>query len=155
MKQIIALSGLKQSGKVKLCELWDQNANVSYIKPFTDNPKRRFDGYSFLPTKDLHKKMDEESILCSSMVKDFDYIYFQSQLINDYNLLIVDDYALKELKEIYPKIITVWVENPKAEDSGRVGVIYRKSDYDYIYNYGLDEPEEFLEQIAFDREILG
>lgn len=155
MKTIITLTGLKQSGKVSLAEKWDRNENVSYIKPFTDNPKKRFDDYPFLPAKQLAEKVANGGVLASTMVGDWDYIYFQSQLVNDYNLFIVDDYLLKELKEVYPNVISVWVEDSKGEPSDRVGVIYRKSDFDYTFNYGLDVPGEFIEQISFDKEILG
>ena len=152
---IITLTGLKNSGKIRLAETWDRNENVSYIKPFTDNPKKRFDAYPFLPTKKLFEKMDEEMVLATSTVNDFTYVYFKSQLINNFNVLVVDDYTLKELKEVVPNVTSVWVDDPNGEDSERVGVIYRKSDYNYIFNYGLDEPDEFIEQVAFDKEILG
>ena len=135
MKRIITLTGLKQSGKVKLAETWDRNENVSFIHP-VKNPK------------------ENKDYLASAVVNGNEYVYYQSQLVNDFNVLIVDDYTLCDLFTNYPDVVSVWVDNPKAEPSERVNVLFIKDDFDYIYNVGLDDPDEFLEQLAFDVEMV-
>lgn len=135
MKRIITLTGLKQSGKVKLAETWDRNENVSYIRP-VKNPKTT------------------EEYLASAVVNGNTYVYYESQLVNDFNVLIVDDYTLSDLLTNYPDVVTVWVDNPKAEPSERVNVLFTKDDFDYVYNVGLDDPSEWLEQLAFDVEMV-
>lgn len=135
MKRIITLTGLKQSGKVKLAETWDRNENVSYIRP-VKNPKTT------------------GRYLASAVVNGNTYVYYESQLVNDFNVLIVDDYTLSDLLTNYSDVVTVWVDNPKAEPSERVNVLFTKDDFDYVYNVGLDDPSEWLEQLAFDVEMV-
>lgn len=154
MKTIITLTGLKQSGKWKLAYQWDKNENVSFINPYTDAVNRPQD-MIYLDTVKLADKTRDESVLCGTMIKGKNYVYFESQLINDFNILIVDDYALDELMQSYDgRIVKVWVENPKAEASERCGHYHSKDYYDYVYNVGLDDADEFLETLAYDVEMV-
>ena len=79
MKRIITLTGLKQSGKVKLAETWDRNENVSYIRP-VKNPKTT------------------EEYLASAVVNGNTYVYYESQLVNDFNVLIYIEVMFKTLQ---------------------------------------------------------
>lgn len=151
MKRIIALSGLKQSGKWNLAYKWGTNENVSFIEPYTDNPDN--DECIQLSSKELLNKMDEEPFLFDTNIDGFDYVCFNSQLDNDFNIVIVDDDALTQLLKNYEKVTTIWVDNAKAEPSTRVGKFPPLS-YDYIFNYGVGDPNEFLEQLAFDLEMV-
>lgn len=149
--RIITLTGLKQSGKEKLAELWDNNENVSYIQPFTTN---RDSEHLYLSKENMLVKMSEEPYLTCTMINGEYYCHFKSQLCNDFNILIVDDYALKDIKDNFDgRVITIWVDNTKGEASERVGHYYTKSDYEYVYNVGLDDPNSFLEQVAFDNQV--
>jgi hypothetical protein len=134
--KIIALVGLKNAGRVILARKWDKNANVSYIEPIL-NPTDRNGEY-----------------LASTVVNGDTYVFYESQLKNDFNVLVADDYILSDLLTNYPDVVSVWVDNPRAEPSERVNVMYTKNDFDYTYNYGLDDPDEWLEQLAFDLEMV-
>lgn len=136
MKRIIALLGFKNSGKTILAGKWSTNNNVSFITPIK-NP--------------LIKR---EDYLASTVVNGDVYAFYEAQLVNDFNVLIADDYILSELLTNYPHTYGVWVDNPKAEASERVNVMYSKQDFNYIFNYGLDDPDEWLEQFAIDVEML-
>lgn len=151
--KIITLSGHRNCGKYALAEKCGMNENVSFIQPFTDNPKRRFDDFPYLPSKRLFAKIGYEPLLAMTEFKDFTYVYFPSQLNSDFNVIIADDTIMNCIKDNYKDIITVWVENPAAEESDSVGK-YKKESYDYVFNYGIDDPDEFLEQLAFDVELV-
>lgn len=153
MKKIITLSGHKDCGKYALAEKWGRNENVGFIQPFTDNPKRRFDDFPYLPSKKLLAKIGSEPLIAMTEFKDFTYVYFPSQLNNDFNVIIADDTIMNCIRDNYEDVVTVWVENPAAEESDRVGK-YKKESYDYVFNYGIDDPDEFLEQLAFDVELV-
>ena len=143
MKKIIALNGGKHSGKDRLALKWDTNSDVHYIHPVCSRHKDLIDNFPY------------HQLLCSTMINGVSYNFYDSQLVDGYNVLIVDDYALKDLVETNYEVIAVWVDNPKSELSERSGRYYGKEEYDYIYNYGLDEQDTFLEQIAFDSEVMG
>ena len=154
MKTIITLTGLKQSGKWKLANKWDKNENVSFINPYTD-AKHRPQDMIYLSADKLAEKSNNETVLCSTMINGRTYAYFESQLKNDFNIFIVDDYALNELVDTYDgRIVKIWVENPKAEASERNGHFHSKDYYDYVFNVGLDDADEFLETVAFDVEMV-
>ena len=150
--KIITISGHKNSEKVKLAEKWDRNENVSLINPVTTKER---DDFIHLTPYELESKIEEERPLLSTIIDAETYCYFPSQLKNDWNIFILDDLCLKDLKDNFDgKIVTVWVKDPKAEKSMRTGLIYRESDYDYVFNVGMDDPDEFLEQLAFDVEFV-
>ena len=149
--KIITLTGLKQSKKTKLAELWSKNENVSYIQPYTTN---RDSEHLYIDKDKMYVKLGSEPPLHATMIDGEYYCHFKSQLNNDFNILIVDDYALKDIRENFDgRIISVWVDDPKGEASERVGHYYTKEDYEYIYNVGLDSPDEFLESLAFDNQV--
>lgn len=154
MKTIITLTGLKQSGKWKLACKWDKNENVSFINPYTTS-KRRPQDMIYMDKVKLADKTRDEPAICGTIIKGETYCYFESQLKNDFNIFIVDDYALDELVRSYDgRIVKVWVENPKAEASERSGHFHSKDYYDYVFNVGLDDADEFLETLAFDVEMV-
>lgn len=153
MKRIITLTGLKQSGKVKLAYKWSKNENVGLIQPYTTSKKRPQD-MIYLPKDKLDAKMKEEDVLCVSVVNGESYVYFKSQLVHDWNVIIADDYALSDILTNYKDVVPVWVDNTRSEASDRVNVLYSKDEFDYVYNMGLDDPDEFLEQLAFDVEMV-
>lgn len=152
--KIITLTGKKQSGKWKLANKWAKNENVSFINPYTTAKKRPQD-MIYLDRTKLAEKSNNENVLCSTIINGETYVFFESQLNNDFNIMIVDDYALGELVDTFDgEIIKVWVDNPKAESSDRNGHFYSRDYYDYIYNVGLDDSDVFLETLAFDTEMV-
>lgn len=151
--KIITVSGHRNSAKVKLAENWDRNANVTLINPVTTNMER--EDFIHLKPDVMEMKIEEEQPLVSTTLDGETYCYFESQLSNDWNIFILDDLCLHELKENFTgKIITVYVKDPNADKSARTGMLYGESDYDYVFNVGLDDPDEFLEQLAFDVEFV-
>ena len=153
MKRIVTLTGLKQSGKVRLAYKWSKNENVSLIQPYTTS-KRRPQDMIYLPKDKLDEKIKNDDVLCMTVLNGEQYVYFKSQLVNDWNIIIADDYALSDILTNYKDVVPVWVDNSMAEVSDRVNVLYSKDEFDYVYNYGLDDPDEFLEQLAFDVEMV-
>ena len=151
--KIIAINGHKNSGKVNLAEKWNKNENVSFIKPYSDN-YRPLD-YKVISREDLDFMVEHNVALASTIVNEHIYVYFKEDFKNDFCIVCVDDIILKQFLESDFEVITVFVNNSKSEPSERVEKLYKKNDYNYIYNYGLDDSEEFLEQIAFDVDILG
>ena len=152
--RIITLTGLKQSGKTRLAMKWGKNVNVSYLCPYTTNRKRPTE-FFYLSRDKMEEKMKYDTLLCSSIINGETYAYFKSQLKNDFNIIIVDDYALSELVENYDgRVIKIWVDSSKAESSERSGHFHTRDYYDYTYDMELDDPDEFLEQLAFDVEMV-
>ena len=152
--KIITLTGFKQSGKTKLAQLWAKNGNVSYLYPYTTASKRPED-FIYLSRDKMDEKKKYENVLCTTIIKGESYVYIESQLKNDFNIIIVDDYALSEIVENYDgKVIKIWVDSSKAESSERSGHFHTRDYYDYTYDMELDDPDEFLEQLAFDVEMV-
>lgn len=151
--KIITITGLKNSKKMNLAKEWDSNENVSYIQPFTTSKKRPI-GCIYMSKDNLKFKMAEEKPLSVIEVNGEFYCYFKSQLINDFNVIIADDEELLQLNHNFDgRVVTIWFEDPKGESSDRVGKL-PKEEYDFIFNQGLDDPDEFLEVLAFQTELV-
>ena len=87
-------------------------------------------------------------------VGDFNYAYFETQLDNDYNIIIADDDEVVNIQNNYGgEVYTIWVENKKAEHSERSGN-HPLSYYDYIFDMDADSLEEFIEEVVFDIEFV-
>ena len=150
--KIIALNGHKNCGKVKLAEKWDKNENVTYVKPYSD--KRDIENYIWMDKDDLKFMVNNNIPVASRIINEHIYSFFDEQFINDYCVVCVDDDIMKQFLASDYDVITVFVDNPKAEKSDRVETLYPKSSYYAVYNYGFDDAGEFLEQLAFDLELV-
>ena len=95
--KIITISGHRNSAKVKLAENWDKNANVTLVNPVTTNMER--EDFIRLKPSTMKMKIEEEKPLVETCIGDDWYYYFESQLCNDWNIFILDDLCLHDLKE--------------------------------------------------------
>jgi hypothetical protein len=143
MKKIITLTGHKDCKKDLLAEDLAKNSAVGVIPPYTDKklPISLTMDYIEVSKEKLDELIEKNEVLSETMIDGNRYVYFTSQLEYDYNILIVDDYALVDVKEHYPDkeiyLIKVYHENQK--DSDRVGVYMYDHEFDKVFHYGTDD----------------
>lgn len=147
MKKIITVTGKKGSKKYEVAEKFGRNTNVSFIKPVTDDKTVNRVDFRYMERDRLSEKIEDEKPLQTTIIRGWRYCHFGSQLDNDFNVLIVDDFAVQEVKENWDKVVTVYVEG--GVSSERVGMALSPEWFDYIVVDGMDL-DYLIEQIAAD-----
>ena len=157
MKKIITLTGHMNCGKVKLAYDLAKNSEVSYIRPFTDKPtpfgeiQEEYGDFNYVSRDHLDKLIDEENLLSMTTIKGIRYCFFECQLQDGYNVLIVDDYGVVDIQNQWNGglyTIKVWAEGQK--ESNRVGTFLYNTDFDEIFHYGVDDVSELEWRISYD-----
>lgn len=153
MRKILTLSGLKQSGKRKIAEQLERNENCSYIRPFT-SAKDCPEDFIKVDEDYLYQLAGENPPLSFVRIGDYNYVYFEMQLDNDFNIIIADDDEVVNIQKNYDgEVYTIWIESKNAEPSERSGK-HGTSYYDYVFNANTDSLDEFIEEVAFDVEFV-
>lgn len=142
MYKIITLTGEINSGKYNVALDLAKNSNVSFIHPFTDN-ESAFEEYHIVSKDALDIMIEEEEVLTETIVKGYRYVFFKSQLVTGYNVLIVDDYSLVNLREHWKgKLYSIKVISEHQRESTRIGVYLYNHEFNEVYNYGKDDFDE-------------
>lgn len=141
MRNIVSLTGHKNSGKLEVA--WDlsKNSDVAFVKPFTDRPIHDLwsDCYNFVSKERLDELIESLEVLYSSKIGDYRYVFFKNQLVKDYNVLILDDYGVAELKNKYHKYFySIKIVSQNQRDSERVGVYLYNHEFDKVFDYDND-----------------
>ena len=148
MKKIITVTGKKGSNKYEIAMNFSKNENVSFISPVTDDKRVNRIDFHYMSRDKLSDKINDEPPLQTTVIRGWRYCHFASQLDNDFNVLIVDDFAVQEVKENWAgKIVTVYVEGGVATE--RTGMALSSEWFDYIVYDGMDL-DYLIEQIAAD-----
>lgn len=149
MKKIITLTGAKNSPVDTVALKLSRNENVDYILPYTDNVHADYDmGYHIVSKASLENMIETDYVLQVTRLNGHTYAHFKFQLVNDYNILIVDDYGLQQVEKNWNgKLSAVYVTG--GETSDRVGVMFGQEYYNYIIVKDTDL-DYLIEQIAAD-----
>ena len=147
MKKIITVTGKKGSRKYDVAEKFGRNTNVSFIKPVTDDKTVNRIDFRYIERDRLSARIESENPLQTTILKGWRYCHFPSQLDNDFNVLIVDDFAVQEVKENYRDVVTVYVEGGTTTE--RVGMALSPEWFDYVVVDGMDL-DYLIEQNAAD-----
>lgn len=142
MNKIISLTGHKNCGKVRLAYDLAKNSAVEYITPFTDKPvplEDIDDDLHYVSKDTLDLMIESEEVLSETMIDGYRYVFFKSQLTSAYNVLILDDYALADVKTKWKNLYSIKVYGENQIDSDRVGVYLYDHEFDEIFHYGVDD----------------
>lgn len=135
MKKIITITGAKQTGKMELASKLSGNSDCVWVKPYTNSPNAYPDCYNVVNKETLSAMIDEEKPIFTTLIKGYRYVVFPSQLLAEYNVLIVDDYALIDVKDAWKNIIvTIKVHSEKEQKSERSGVYLYDHEFDIVFN---------------------
>lgn len=144
--KIITLTGGKNTKKEVLAYRLAKNSDVSYIKPYTDREvsdemdESELNGYNYVSKDTLDKMIEEDEVLCKSLVNGNRYVFFKSQLTHDYNVMIVDDYALVDLQGKWKKeLYSIKVKSNKEKPSNRIDTYLYDHEFDKVYNIDTDD----------------
>jgi len=145
MNKVVTLTGGKYAGQLTLAYKLGANSDAEFVKPYTDrevpigvDPDTIGD-YHFVSKDVLDKMIDEEEVLCSTEINNARYVIFIKQLVNDYNILVVDDYQLLDVKRRWSNLFTVKVHGRNEESSDRVDVCFRDDEFDEVFMFGVDD----------------
>ena len=141
-KNIIAIIGKPKSGHIKLAYMLSLNSAVDYLYPWTDNPSDIYLEYHQVSKGTLDILIEEHDVLTVTMIDGYRFVYFKDQLKADYNILILDDYTLAELRSTYERLYSIKVWSKGQEDSERVGVYLYNHEFSEVFEYGVDEVED-------------
>lgn len=155
IKKIITLTGHKHTKKDIVAEKLAKNSDVAFIKPYTDKEKKSYildeyvGGYHHMSKEELDYMIRNEEVLCKTKIGDARYVFFKSQLTAPYNVLIVDDYAVVEIKDNWKgSIYTIRLVSDNEEESDRVGEYLYKHEFDLIFDYYKDDFDELEAKIV-------
>ena len=142
MKKIVTITGHRNSGKVNLASKLSENSEVYFIKPYTDSDIVTGD-FNYVSKSKLDQMIKDEELLSCTRINEHRYCFFKSQLQNGYNIMIVDDYALVDVRSRWNgSIYSIKVWNENQDDSDRVGVYLYDHEFDEVFKYGLDDVDE-------------
>ena len=146
MKTVITLTGHKEVNKESIAYQLAKNSDVGFIRPYTDIDaeilkidSKQWDYNVVLPSV-LDTMLTEEEVLCYGEINGHRYVFFQFQLVHDYNVMIVDDYYLYDLKNKWDgAIYSIKLVQKGQVESERVGVIYKDKDFDEVFDVDRDD----------------
>lgn len=144
--KIITLTGGKNTKKEVLAYRLAKNSDVSYIKPYTDREvsddvdESELNGYNYVSKDTLDTMIEEDEVLCSRIINGNRYVFFKSQLIHDYNVMIVDDYALVDLQSNWKEdLYSIKVKSNNEKASNRIDTYLYDHEFDKVYNIDTDD----------------
>lgn len=143
--KIITITGHKNTGKVYLARKLATNSGVDYIIPFTDKefkgdkPQEYYD-LQFVDPVELDDMIKKNDVLISTVIDDDRYVVFKSQLTNNYNVLIVDDWQLTDLMSNWDgELYTIKVKSKNQKKSDRVDVYLFDHEFDEVFDMDYDD----------------
>lgn len=135
--KIIAINGAKNTKKEVMALRLANNSAVKYVRPYSTKKSIHFEWVKKDVLKDM---MDKEEPLCKTIIKGEIYCFFKSQFKEDYNVVIVDDYALVDLMSNWDdEIITVRLKSKDSESSERFGSYLYDHEFDIVFNIDTDD----------------
>ena len=146
MNNIISLTGAKQSGKVDLGLRLAENSAVQFVKAYTDRKSNQLmweDCYIFVSPEKLDELLIEREVLHITKIHGNRYVFFKDQLTASYNILIVDDYGVVDLREKYTNnLYSIKVISKNQKASNRVDVYLYNHEFDKVFDMDNDKVEE-------------
>lgn len=92
--------------------------------------------------------IQNEELLSLTRVNSNRYAFFKNQLTASYNVLILDDYALVDVKDKWDgKIYTIKLKSKNQIESDRIGEYYYDHEFDEVFNTDDDDYDELESRI--------
>lgn len=157
MKKIISLTGAKHSGKLNLAMDLAKNSDVVFIRPYTDREVPLSDiawdfcEFHYVSKETLDLMIKSEKVLSTTTINGDRFVFFEFQLTEAYNVMILDDYAVCEVKDNYKDVFTVKVHSDKEEKSDRVGEYLFDHEFNQVFYYGIDDID-VLEWVIYNEQ---
>ena len=143
-KNIIAIVGHPYSGHITLAYKLSNNSAVSIVYPYTDCPKTIYEEYNQVTPDVLDDMLESKTILSNTVIDGYRFVFFKEQLKDAYNVLILDDYALADMRGKYDRIYSIKCWSKCQGDSDRVGVYLFNHEFDEVYEYDNDDIDELI-----------
>lgn len=154
--KIITLTGAKNTNKELLAYKLSQNSDVGYIKPYTDREipedaeECDVNNYNYVSKDRLDEMIEEDEVLCKTLVNGDRFVFFKSQLEHSYNVMIVDDYTLVDLQSNWKKeLYSIKVKSNGEKPSNRIGTYLYDHEFDTVYNTDSDDYDELEWRIGY------
>lgn len=139
MKKIVTLTGSKNTPKIYIASKLSENSDVAYIKPYTDKEDLSSAElemeYHQVSVEEMDILLQSDDLLSCTRINGNRWAYFKSQLTHAYNVLIVDDYGLCDLRDVYDNIYSIKVVSKNMKPSDRVGVYLYNHEFDEVFDY--------------------
>lgn len=141
MRKIITVTGHKNCGKDIIAQRLSKYENVTYIRPYTDRelPQNAepidLEKYHYVLPTVMEDLLRDEKVLAKTEVNGHLYVFFEFQIMEGYNVLIADDYAVIHIKDNFDDVVTVRVVSEKETESDRVGEYLFAHEFDYFIDY--------------------
>lgn len=154
---IITLTGHKNSGKDIIAQKFDKNSGAEWIHPYTDAPEPSTEAYSkaystchHTSRERLDKMIEFQTVLCCTNINGYRYVFFESQLKQPYSVMVIDDYALVDVRSRWKgKIYSIRVNSKNQTQSDRIGEYYYEHEFDEVFNYDSDDFDELEARISY------
>ena len=149
--KLIVLSGAKHSKKDLVASRLAENSDCIWIRPYSDKKipiNRDADDYDFisLNQKQLNEKMAREVPLVETIVGGNRYVFFETQLLADYVVLIGDDRVVFNLKNNWDGDLVTVKCHSKGEVSSSRSLMDDK-EFDIVFNYESDDFDSLVAEI--------
>lgn len=150
--KIVTLTGSKNCGKDVIAEKLSENSDVVYLKPYTDkkplSSAELIVGYNVVSKNELDQMIKDNEVLSITRVNGHRWVYFKFQLTEAYNIMIVDDYGVCDVRTNWNgDLYSVKVVSKNMQDSDRVGVYLYNHDFDEVFDYDSDDFDELEARI--------
>ena len=148
MKKIVTLTGHKHTKKDIIAQRLAKNSDVKFVRPFTERGVKNCSDddlvdYNVVLPSALDEMIDSEDVLTITKRGKYRYVFFKFQLTSTYNVLIVDDYQLKDIKDVWDdEIYTVKLTSKKEVESDYVGEYYFNDEFDEVFDVDVGDIDE-------------
>ena len=154
MKKIITITGHKNSKKDYVAESLAKNSEVVFVRPYTDKQiplgeiAEVYGDYHYVLKATLDSMIETEKVISMITVNGNRYVYFEFQLTGTYNVLIVDDYGLLDLKDRWKgNVYSVLLYSVNQEQSKRVEEYLNRHEFDEVFDVDNDDIYELEARI--------
>lgn len=150
---IVTLTGHKHSGKSIIANRLSENSAVEYVKPYTDALYNETwsDSFHYVSSERLDELIEKYTVLYESSINGHRYVFFKEQLKEAYNVMILDDYGVANIKSNYDyDVYSIKVHSSNEKPSERVGVYLYNHEFDYIFDYDNDDYYDLEARIEYD-----
>lgn len=156
MKKIVTLTGHKHTKKDYVAEKLAENSEVEFIKPYVDmelpkhiEPFEMEERFHIVLPAVMDDMLRDEKVLCKTEINGKRYVIFEFQMVKDYNVVIVDDYGLLQIRDNWDgEMFTIFVTSKNQKPSERVCEFLTPSEFDVRFSSDFDDFDE-LESMLY------
>jgi len=155
LKKIVTITGHMNTDKVSIAQKLAKNSDVQFIKPYCgmDMPMgiepHENEYLNFVLPPVLEDMKRDENVLFITEIKNREYVVFEFQMVSNYNVIVVDDEALKSLHENWDgEIYSIFVRSKNQKTSERVEKLFTPHGFDEIFDADEGDIDELEARIV-------